>query len=547
MAQATVPTSIETQGANPFRSIVELVVCLIVLVSIFRVFLAGGYLIETGSMAPCLVGKHRPVQCPNCKFRFAVDGTGSGRHGICPNCDERGIDLDLFPLYEGDHLLVFRGLYEYRAPRRWEVIVFQNPGKPRQAYVKRLIGLPGESVQIRRGDIYVSGEIQTKDYATQCGLRIPVFDNDFRPSAGDAEWRSRWRINGDQSSWSDSGGRFRFSARSQKKKKSKSDHSDSIDDDCEWVSYRHWIRAGGFHKTSVPLTEEPENLDSLPRGFNRLRYDAENQTLICQGALPRDVRDQLSASFEDAESQEAIAQLYELSHIAPIVDEYGYNPEPDADKRPEVRDLMISMKAEFQAGPGKFVVAMANGDREFQCIFDREARQIRLHETGIAKAIRTADWSPSRSSKPIQIELSIMDRQVLVAVDGKLPFKPWHFSAPPRRGPTPWVPVSFGACGGGVEVSELRLFRDVYYTDDMGPRGVAEPVSLRTNEYFVLGDNSPVSKDSRSWTNNTVLTGELLLGKPLFVHLPSANKKVRFAGKEFEIRIPEFSRMRYIH
>ncbi|MDT9115753.1 S26 family signal peptidase, partial [Escherichia coli] len=73
-------------------------------------------------------------------------------------------------------------------------IVFRNPNKSTQAYVKRLIALPGESVRIVAGDMFISGRIQTKNYETQRGLRIPVFDNDFQPAADESDWQPRWVI-----------------------------------------------------------------------------------------------------------------------------------------------------------------------------------------------------------------------------------------------------------------------------------------------------------------------------------------------------------------
>src|SRR5262245_28742531 len=127
------------RGHSRFRTLVELGVSLIVLVLLFRTFLAGGYMIETGSMAPCLIGYHWRATCPSCRYPFAVEGSRNGQRATCPNCGKRGIVVEKLPRNDGDHLLVHRGAFDYQTPRRWEVVVFRNPGRPTQAYVKRLV------------------------------------------------------------------------------------------------------------------------------------------------------------------------------------------------------------------------------------------------------------------------------------------------------------------------------------------------------------------------------------------------------------------------
>jgi hypothetical protein len=97
-----------------------------------------------------------------------------------------------------------------------------------------------------------------------------------------------------------------------------------------------------------------------------------------------------------------------------------------------------------------------------------------------------------------------------------------------------------------ARVSHLRLFRDVYYTHEPKQLACDEPFQLGENEYFVLGDNSQVSRDSRSWPADNMLTRRLLLGKPFIVHLPSHRERIGIAGRQAEVRIPEFSRIRYI-
>ena len=61
----------------------------------------------------------------------------------------------------GDYLIVDEISYRLRAPQRGEVIVFKYPANPSQKYIKRIIGLPGETVEIQAGkvDIYDSNGV----------------------------------------------------------------------------------------------------------------------------------------------------------------------------------------------------------------------------------------------------------------------------------------------------------------------------------------------------------------------------------------------------
>src|SRR4029077_9095315 len=90
----------------------------------------------------------------------------------------------------GDHLLVNKSVFELRRPRRWEMAVFRCPAEPGKAFVKRVVGLPGEEIRIRGGDIYINGRLARKTLAKFKAVRIPVFDNDFQPAPDG--FRDRW-------------------------------------------------------------------------------------------------------------------------------------------------------------------------------------------------------------------------------------------------------------------------------------------------------------------------------------------------------------------
>src|SRR5689334_3684367 len=91
-AAAALPA--KRQGSEWLRTGIEMLVCLVILVTLFRTFLAGGYMIETGSMAPCLLGYHRQAVCPSCRYPFAVEGGNSSVKAICPNCGKTGIAVE---------------------------------------------------------------------------------------------------------------------------------------------------------------------------------------------------------------------------------------------------------------------------------------------------------------------------------------------------------------------------------------------------------------------------------------------------------------------
>lgn len=62
-------------------------------------------------------------------------------------------------LRAGDVLVVDKQIYEWRLPRRWEIIVFHGPEYRTTPYVKRIVALPGETVEIKGGRIHINGDV----------------------------------------------------------------------------------------------------------------------------------------------------------------------------------------------------------------------------------------------------------------------------------------------------------------------------------------------------------------------------------------------------
>lgn len=67
-------------------------------------------------------------------------------------------------LYNGQEILINRIIYRIASPKRGDVVVFlPNGNQNTHYYVKRIIGLPGESVRIMNGKVYIDGELLEED------------------------------------------------------------------------------------------------------------------------------------------------------------------------------------------------------------------------------------------------------------------------------------------------------------------------------------------------------------------------------------------------
>jgi len=160
------------------RETIESVAIAFILAFLFRTFEAEAFVIPTGSMAPTLMGRHKDVVCPKCGCPYQVsaseevttEGVPKGQefeivYGTCPMC-RYTLNVDKDTPYNGDRILVSKFAYQVAEPSRWDVIVFKYPGDSddvpayertdsRTNFIKRLVGLPGETVRIQHGDLWI--------------------------------------------------------------------------------------------------------------------------------------------------------------------------------------------------------------------------------------------------------------------------------------------------------------------------------------------------------------------------------------------------------
>ena len=70
-------------------------------------------------------------------------------------------------LHNGDNLIVDKISYRFREPERFEIIVFPYQYGEDTYYIKRIIGLPGETVQVMDGYVYINGEKLDESYGLE--------------------------------------------------------------------------------------------------------------------------------------------------------------------------------------------------------------------------------------------------------------------------------------------------------------------------------------------------------------------------------------------
>ena len=409
-------------------------------------------------MATTLLGSHVDWRCPNCNFMFSFDAQDceAATLAVCPNCAAK-FGVTLPKVLTGDRVLIDRTAFQVRRPRRWEVVAFHRSGGGQDLLVKRVVGLPGENIQVIDGKIYANGQIRRKTLRQQRALRILVHDDDY------AGTTPRWRPQDVGSNWTRQNGRLV--------------HAENMGDDIGWVVYNH-------------ATSGDDKLKTPPRVTDYNFYN--------RGRLQRN---------EDVHPMADLAMSFHIDDI------HG-------------RGLLWLQASD---GRDEFMVQINPGDGKYTVARNRQK-------------LADASGELPGSLRGQIIEVSLFDRQFLFSIGGRT-LATVAIDTPGQQ-PLADQPLAIGAEGLGMVVDRLRVYRDVYYTDPLfapSHDGAFSGV-LGPDEYFVAGDNSPISEDSRTWTKDRFVSLKSLVGKPFLVVFPSCGISVG----EWSIQVPDLARIRYI-
>lgn len=561
------PGDVVTNPLAAGRETVESVVVAFTLALLFRCFEAEAFVIPTGSMAPTLMGRHKDLACEACGETYRVgcsqeldeaSGTINPERmvpaGVCPNCTHetrlmaemspRGYDRR-HPTFGGDRILVDKLTYDFAEPKRWDVVVFKYPEDAKINYIKRLIGLPGETVHVVGGDIWISRDggqpaIARKPADKLLAMLQCVSDSDHvRPDWPQAwcDWRSE---SAPGCGWSTADEGRSFSA-------------SCAEGETATLRYRHF-----------------DVSDEARLAARRLN----DRALRDGGAFVQPAGPPLPTRVDDF-------QPYNGTMV-----EESRRPSSYAFHHP-VGDLAVEARVESRSAGGRVGFDLVDRGLVHRCLIDLADGRARLLVAGRPDDEAASAATPVRGPGTWRIVFANVDDELSLFVDGRriATDRPtsWDVTpsaAPPAESPpalpgsaqpTDLAPAGISATGADVTVRHLKLWRDTYYigmkivknaggrlqkavSEDSGD-AESDDFSFRLDDdqFLMLGDNSASSKDSRLWLTGHAVDRRLLIGRALVVFWPHAIPAdwsvtvLRWGGWELRLPCwPNFGRMRVV-
>lgn len=571
--------------ADGILDTIESVIVALILAFVFRAFVVEAFVIPTGSMAPGLYGLHGQYQCPACQYCFAYglqetnrNPDGSIRPGhleshrefsvVCPNCgwiefQNRVKSAEVKP-DSGDRILVLKWPYdiggELLGPKRWDTVVFKNPEDGDTNFIKRLLGLPGEIVEIIDGDLYAAPLEAVDDDIRQVLMSPPPIPQHQGASSG--RRLDKAQLN-----------RLAQSLRIQRKTR--------LAQESLWMlHYDHDYPPNHELRQRSPRYNPP-----------RWEPDKGGPNRAWDAATP-------CIRFEPPDQE-----LYWLRLAGkPVLDTYGYNgfysgaswPNREGDLAP-VSDVRIRFVLFPGSGSGQVTLVLGKGPDVFRAVLGSDGKVTlekplqpgRDGRGGFPNVLHTAFTAPFDPTRPRAIEFENVDYRVTLRIDGEEVLATTDTDYAPNVGrllETQDRPenrtsavILIGASGMPLELRHVAVDRDVYYRsatlgDEQNTSGFhnpfrgypgwgtsGNPLLLRRDppDYFCCGDNSPASKDSRLWWDVCpmlrereaeipyqygTVPGDQMIGRAFFVYWPGG---LRFS-RDTPAVIPNVGRMRII-
>lgn len=567
MAQAARTTE---QPRESVKDTIESIIVALILAFVFRAFIVEAFVIPTGSMAPTLYGAHGTILCEACgtEFAYGLRDLGDSRRGqivssthraYCPNCRYPNSDLQINDARgnpeSGDRILVLKWPYDLDigclGPARWDVTVFKDPSDGTTNFIKRLVGLPNEVLMIVDGDVFTAplGELSDKTVAALDELRHEKYE--FRIGKRSGTLR-----------------RTPSFVREELDAKAKIVRKTEVAQKSLWMLVYDHDMSPSIEVEGRPRWEPLAGADSgWSTATHRMRF--EDRGIAGDGIELRGPAIRATCA-------------YNINGNAPRpYPTAGGGPPYVADQR--VRFVLVPDSAE-----GSVAVALVDRDRTFTATVNVDGR-VTLTENGAKpRGRRRVDASVQRAAltpgKPVRISVEHLDYRVTVRVDGEEvlatsddPDSPAYY-APDlgelrrTRSVSASRPKIFAA-GGAFTLSHVTVDRDEYYFVpsssaflSWAPRsgwGSADsPMMLRSHEYFMLGDNTAASKDSRLWDvlgphlrsrgeecQLGAVPRDQLIGRAFFVYWPSMQriKWLQWVPKFNRWGVvPDVGRMRWI-
>ncbi len=469
------------------RENIESIAIAVAIAFAIRYFVVEAFKIPTGSMAPTLLGEHKNVKCPNCGWFFYSDRQSESatcpncqseisisaycevcnnrirynwpawlwRKGHCPRCQITFAwsDLSNRIIHGGNRIVVNKFWYKFKNPQRWDVVVFVYPlydltckncsakfsdtewhegfrcprcgttrfSKKKKNYIKRLVGLPGEKLQIVNGDIYINDKIQRKPDSVQEALWLPVYNSHYlAKETDDPIWitdSSAWKIN-----------------------------------------------------------EKSVTLDNMSPG-------SSGTSLLTFGRG--------------------------------ITDQNGYNNRSGGN---EMGDIKVNFDITLVKGSQYLELVLEKNNDVFTAVIPANDANGKGQLIKNGNVVLEAD-SHLPAGQAHKIEFSNVDHIVSLSIDNAKIFMFDHDEGKlPELRSFDTSRIRFGGNHVNATFENIEIFHDIYYTSlSPGTWGTLQPIQLGEKDYFMLGDNSRNSNDSRVWK---FVPEKNIVGKAFFVFWP---------------------------